>query len=186
MTKPEFRPVARQNPPVLLPLETVCSARKHPLSSVSGRRRYNTLDLCTAKSCANRVLSPLLETPKSRNLQSLHNPSPFTHQYPQTENRVCDYRSINAKIPQTASEKKILSVRFRCRTHGTEKFVRHAAAVALQFSEHANMFWRRNRKRKSFRTVCKYVILIFRKEKAVSICPLKSSETILPICAWMP
>ena len=64
VTNPEFRPVARQNPPVLLPLETVCSARKHPLSSVSGRRRYNTLDLCTAKSCANRVLSPLLETPK--------------------------------------------------------------------------------------------------------------------------
>jgi hypothetical protein len=39
--------VARQNPSVLQPLETVCSARKHPLSSVSGRRRYNTLDFPT-------------------------------------------------------------------------------------------------------------------------------------------
>ena len=44
MTNPEFRPVARQNPPVLLSPEMVCSARKHPFSSVSGRRRYNTLD----------------------------------------------------------------------------------------------------------------------------------------------
>ena len=66
-----LRPGGTQNPPVLLPPEMVCSARKHPLSSVSGRRRYNTLDLCTAKSCANRALSPLLETPNQRNLLSL-------------------------------------------------------------------------------------------------------------------
>ena len=39
-----FKRVSRQNPPVLLPPEMVCSARKHPLSSVSGRRRYNRLD----------------------------------------------------------------------------------------------------------------------------------------------
>ena len=51
-----------QNPPVLLPPEMVCSARKHPLSSGSGRKRYNTLDFASAKSCANRALSPLLET----------------------------------------------------------------------------------------------------------------------------
>ena len=47
MTNPKFRPMARQNPPVLQPPERVCSARKHPLSSVSGRRRYNTLDFPT-------------------------------------------------------------------------------------------------------------------------------------------
>ena len=36
--------MAHQNPPVLQPLEMVCSGSQHPLSSVSGRRRYNTLD----------------------------------------------------------------------------------------------------------------------------------------------
>jgi len=39
-----LHPGGTQNPPVLLPLEMACSARKHPLSSVNGRRRYNTLD----------------------------------------------------------------------------------------------------------------------------------------------
>ena len=40
----KFKRVARQNPPVLQPLEVACSVSQHPLSSVSGRRRYNTLD----------------------------------------------------------------------------------------------------------------------------------------------
>ena len=40
-----------QNPPVLLPPERVCSIRKHPLSSVSGRQRYNTLDLASKIVC---------------------------------------------------------------------------------------------------------------------------------------
>ena len=39
-----FKRVARQNPPVLQPLKMVCSRSQHPLSSGSGRRRYNTLD----------------------------------------------------------------------------------------------------------------------------------------------
>ena len=43
--------MARQNPPVLLPLERLCSARKHPLSSGSGRQRYNTLDLASKIVC---------------------------------------------------------------------------------------------------------------------------------------
>ena len=40
-----------QNPPVLLPLERLCSAREHPLSSVSGRQRYNTLDFADKVVC---------------------------------------------------------------------------------------------------------------------------------------
>ena len=40
-----------QNPPVLLPPERVCSIREHPLSSVSGRQRYNTLDLASKIVC---------------------------------------------------------------------------------------------------------------------------------------
>ena len=39
-----FKRVAHQNPPVLQSLEMACSRSQHPLSSVSGRRRYNTLD----------------------------------------------------------------------------------------------------------------------------------------------
>ena len=42
-----FKRMARQNPPVLQPLEMVCSVSQHPLSSVSCRRRYNTLDFPT-------------------------------------------------------------------------------------------------------------------------------------------
>ena len=178
--------MARQNPPVLQPLEMACSVRKHPLSSVSGRRRYNTLDFPTENRVPTGRFRPYWKPRSQGTCSPFTIPARLRICTHKQIKRVCDYRSINAKIPQTASEKKILSVRFRCRTHGTEKFARHAAAAALQFSEHANMFWRRHRKRKSFRTVCKYVILIFRKEKAVSICPLKSSETILPICAWMP
>ena len=48
---PEFQRVVRQNPPVLLPPERLCSARKHPLSSVSGRQRYNTLDFAGKVVC---------------------------------------------------------------------------------------------------------------------------------------
>ena len=48
---PDFQRVARQNPPVLLMLERLCSARKHPLSSVSGRQRYNTLDFARKVVC---------------------------------------------------------------------------------------------------------------------------------------
>ncbi len=43
--------MARQNPPVLLPLERGCITRKHPLSSVSGRKRYNTLDFSEKVVC---------------------------------------------------------------------------------------------------------------------------------------
>ena len=48
---PDFQRMARRNPPVLLPLERLCSARKHPLSSGSGRQRYNTLDLASKIVC---------------------------------------------------------------------------------------------------------------------------------------
>ena len=138
MTKPEFRPVARQNPPVLLPLETVCSARKHPLSSVSGRRRYNTLDLCTAKSCANRALSPLLETQNPRDLLSLGNPSSFTHLYPQTEKRVCDHRSINAKNPTVDPRvRRGKTVGFLlCRIHCHERNSRVTHRCGWNITEH--------------------------------------------------
>ena len=40
-----------QNPPVLLPLKTVCLAWDNPLSSISGRKRYNTLYFASKIVC---------------------------------------------------------------------------------------------------------------------------------------
>ncbi len=100
MTNPEFRPVARQNPSVLQPPEMVCSARKHPLSSVSGRRRYNTLDFPTENRVPTGRFHPYWK-PRSKGTSS-----PFTiparlrictHKLIK---RFCKHRSINAKNPQ--------------------------------------------------------------------------------------
>ena len=94
-----LHPGGTQNPPVLLPPEMVCSGRKHPLSSVSGRRRYKHTRLSNGKSCANRALSPLLETPNQRNLQSLYNPCRFETCTHKLKKGVCAYISQNIKIP---------------------------------------------------------------------------------------
>ena len=51
-----------QNPPVLLPLKTVCLAWDNPLSSISGRKRYNTLDFAEQNRVPTGCFSPLLET----------------------------------------------------------------------------------------------------------------------------
>ena len=51
-----------QNPPVLLPLKTVCLAWDNPLSSISGRKRYNTLYFASKVVCQMGALPPL-ETP---------------------------------------------------------------------------------------------------------------------------
>ena len=94
-----FMRVAQQNPPVLLPPEMVCSARKHPLSSVSGRRRYNTLDFPTENRVPTGRFHPYWK-PRSKGTCS-----PFTiparlcictHKL---KKRVCMHRTINAKIP---------------------------------------------------------------------------------------
>ena len=82
-----FKRVARQNPPVLQPLEMACSGSKHPFSSVGGRRRYNTLDFPQEKLCANRALSPLLETQNQGNSHPFGNLAACMHLYIQTEKR---------------------------------------------------------------------------------------------------
>ena len=68
MLNPSFCvPYSPQNPPVLLTLKSVCLAWGQPLSSVSGRKRYNTLDL-QAKSCANRDASRPYWKPRAEGL----------------------------------------------------------------------------------------------------------------------
>lgn len=56
MTKRKDSP---QNPPVLLPPKSVCRAWGQPLSSVSGRKRYNTLNFPKE----NRVPTGMLLAP---------------------------------------------------------------------------------------------------------------------------
>lgn len=56
-----FRVFNTQNLPVLLTLETVCRTPVQPLSSVSGHKRYNTLDFASKIVCQQGCCSPLLE-----------------------------------------------------------------------------------------------------------------------------
>ena len=59
-----------------------------PLSSVSGRKRYNTLDFASKIVCQQGCFSPLLET-QSRGIASLWTPAYFHRKwYPNCKNAV--------------------------------------------------------------------------------------------------
>lgn len=62
-----------QNPPVLLPQKSICRhtlpcrrVHRHPLSRVSRKQRYNTLDFAEQNRVPTGRLAPLLETPRQR------------------------------------------------------------------------------------------------------------------------
>ena len=64
-----------QNPPVLLPRKSACchtlpSRRgcRQPLSRVSRKQRYNTLDFASKIVCQQGCCAPLLETQRQRGL----------------------------------------------------------------------------------------------------------------------
>lgn len=78
------------------PTKSVCSAAAEkclsgvgqPLSSVSGRQRYNTLDFASKIVCQQGCFSPLLET-QSRGIASLWTPAYFPRKwYPNCKNAV--------------------------------------------------------------------------------------------------
>ena len=78
------------------PTKSVCSAAAEkclssvgqPLSSVSGRQRYNTLDFASKIVCQQGCFSPLLET-QSRGVASLWTPTYFPRKwYPNCKNAV--------------------------------------------------------------------------------------------------
>lgn len=69
-----FRVFNTQNLPVLLTLETVCRTPVQPLSSVSGHKRYNTLDFASKIVCQQGCCSPLLETQSQRSYAPLDTP----------------------------------------------------------------------------------------------------------------
>ena len=110
------------------------------------------------------MLSPLLETPKSRNLQSLYNPSRFEICTHKLKKGVCTYISQNAKILTVnppASEGKTVRIFKAAFMRTREIFMRHAAArsngrriVFLQFS----------------------LALVFGNQKYMIVSELKSAE----------
>ena len=80
----------------LQPTKSACSAAAgkclssvgQPLSSVSGRKRYNTLDFASKIVCQQGCFSPLLET-QSRGVASLWTPAYFPRKwYPNCKNAV--------------------------------------------------------------------------------------------------
>ena len=74
LKNPAFVPqFTSQNPPVLLPRKSVCRhtlpccrVRRQPLSRVSRKQRYNTLDFPTENRVPTGMLAPLLETQRQR------------------------------------------------------------------------------------------------------------------------
>ena len=54
-----------QNPPVLLPLKTVCLAWDNPLSSISGRKRYNTLYFASKIVCQVKLRPLWIPLPRA-------------------------------------------------------------------------------------------------------------------------
>ena len=78
------------------PTKSACSAAAEkclsgvgqPLSSVSGRKRYNTLDFASKIVCQQGFFSPLLET-QSQGIASLWTPAYFHRKwYPNCKNAV--------------------------------------------------------------------------------------------------
>ena len=67
-----------------------------PLSSVSGRKRYNTLDFAEQNRVPTGMLSPLLETQR-RGDDPLWTPFFFTQRRSNCENPVCHRCEENAK-----------------------------------------------------------------------------------------
>ena len=64
-----------QNPPVLLPQKSVCCHTlphrrvcRQPLSRVSRKQRYNTLDFAKQNRVPTGMLAPLLETQRQRDI----------------------------------------------------------------------------------------------------------------------
>ena len=142
MTNPEFRPVARQNPPVLLPPEMVCSARKHPLSSVSGRRRYNTLDFPTENRVPTGRFRPYWKPRSQGTCSPFTIPARLRICTHKQIIRVCDYRSINAKIPQPflrKGEERLWDFHYAAFIETGEIHASHTTAAGY-FSEHSIVF----------------------------------------------
>lgn len=82
---------------LLLPQEKVCPVRWQPLSSVSGRKRYNTLDFASKIVCQQGASRPYWK-PRAKGIASLWTPTFFfTRRYPNCKNAVCHRCEENTK-----------------------------------------------------------------------------------------
>ena len=110
----------------------VCSARKHPLSSVSGRKRYNTLDFPTENRVPTGRFRPYWK-PRSKGTSSPFTiPAVLKSVYTNRKNGVCIYTSQNTKIPTVDPPKRNDCGDFQCRTHldGRNSCVTHRCGDA--------------------------------------------------------
>ena len=96
-------PSASQN--VLLRRKSVCRHpllycrdRRQPLSRVSRKQRYNTLDFPDGKSCANRDAARPYWKPSAKGGSPLEAPIFLAGGYPNCENAVWNACSENAKV----------------------------------------------------------------------------------------
>ena len=131
--------MARQNPAVLQPLETVCSARKHPFSSVSSRRRYNTLDFPTENRVPTGRFHPYWKPRIKGICHPFEIPAVLKPVYTNRKNSVCIYTSQNAKIPTVdppVRRGKTVGI-FNVAFIRTREIHASRTAAALQFSEHS-------------------------------------------------
>jgi len=113
----------------------VCSARKHPLSSVSGRRRYNTLDFPQENRVPTGRFRPYWKPRIKGICHPFEIPAVLKSVYTNRENDVCIYTSQNAKIPTVdppTRRGKTLGI-FKCRIHRTERnsCVTHRCGAAI-------------------------------------------------------
>lgn len=92
-----------QNPPVLLPRKSVCRhtlphrrVRRQPLSRVSRKQRYNTLDFAAQNRVPTGMLRAPIGNPAAKRC-SLCNPSFSSQVHIQTAKAACHACSENAK-----------------------------------------------------------------------------------------
>ena len=126
--------MARQNPSVLQPLEMVRSGSKHPLSSVSGRRRYNTLDFPTENRVPTGRFHPYWKPRSQGTCSPFTIPARLRICTHKQEKQVCVQRSINAKIPQSIlqqGEERLWG--FLCRIHRNDNIHASHTAAGIQF-----------------------------------------------------
>ena len=118
-----FKRVARQNPAVLQPLEMVCSGSKHPLSSVSGRRRYNTLDFPQENRVPTGCFHPYWKPRSQGTCSPFTIPARLCICTHKQRKWFCEHRSMNAKNPTVDPPKrrgKTMGFSL-CRIHWSER-----------------------------------------------------------------
>ena len=86
-----------QNPPDLLPLETACPIWRQPLSSVSGRKRYNTLDFPKENRVPTGMLRAPIGNPAPKGIFPLKSLIFLAGAYTNCKNAACNACSENAK-----------------------------------------------------------------------------------------